>query len=259
MDVRKILSHLECFDESFPRAAVEAAVAQQEAITPHLLDVLEDPRQLLERLKRDPDYALHLYAFYLLAQFREQRAYPLIVDFFALHGSADIEITGDFVTECLGQVLASVCGRDMSLIRRLIEDPSVEPYVRSAGLDAVLSLVVEGVLSREEAVTYFHSLFHGGLERTTSYVWDSLICSATDLYPEELEPEIWQAYAEGLAKDARCDLAWVEEVLASGKDTTLRRLAEKRHTGYIADAATEMSWWPCFETDPATMASVPSK
>ena len=57
----------------------------------------------------------HIYAMFLLAQFREKRAYPLIVDFFSAPGDIAAEATGDVVTEYLSRILASVCGGDVSL------------------------------------------------------------------------------------------------------------------------------------------------
>jgi hypothetical protein len=68
---------------------------------------------------------------YMLAQFREKRAYPLIAAFAALPDELPHDLAGDFVTEDLGRVLASVCGGDQSLIRGLIENAAVDEFVRS--------------------------------------------------------------------------------------------------------------------------------
>jgi hypothetical protein len=53
----------------------------------------------------------HLYAMFRLAQFRETRAYPLVVRFASLPG--DLLDSLCFVTEDLGQVLTSVCGGEL--------------------------------------------------------------------------------------------------------------------------------------------------
>lgn len=54
------------------------------------------------------DYMAHLYAMFLLAQFRETRAYSLVVRFASLQGNLLYSLCGDFITEDLGRVLASV-------------------------------------------------------------------------------------------------------------------------------------------------------
>lgn len=232
----------------FPREAVEAAIAQEEAITPHLLRALEDAPGLLERLAAEPDYMLPIYAFYLLAQFRETRAYLPIVAFFSQPGEEPINVTGDFVTEDLGRVLASVSGGDLDPMKALIEDSQVNEYTRSSAMRGLITLFVEDVMTREGVIAYFRELFQGGLERDYSYAWDGLVSQSTRLYPEELMPEIRQAFADGLVDDVMAiDLAWIEHVLDEGKTQTLAWLRADRHYHYVADTIKEIEWWACFQ------------
>ena len=79
MTISEILKELEPCTERFPKAAMQAAIEQREAITPELLRVLENAAENPVKVVAQPDYMLHLFALYLLAQFREKRAYPLIV------------------------------------------------------------------------------------------------------------------------------------------------------------------------------------
>src|ERR1039458_9284261 len=58
MDKTDILRQLERVSETFPRAAVEAAVAQREEITPDLLRILEDPLRILRGLQMISRFSL---------------------------------------------------------------------------------------------------------------------------------------------------------------------------------------------------------
>ena len=79
MTIDEILEHLSNNPEgSFPHAAINAAVEQQEAITPHLLANLQKLVGLGEDIDDDFNDGLTLFAIFLLGQFREARAYPLI-------------------------------------------------------------------------------------------------------------------------------------------------------------------------------------
>jgi len=60
---------------------VEAAVARREEITPELLRILDDTVKRAAELGAEVDYMAQLYATFLLAQFREVRAYPLVARF----------------------------------------------------------------------------------------------------------------------------------------------------------------------------------
>ncbi len=249
MEVKEILTTLTTLQTGhFPRAALEAAIAQHEEITPELLRVLEETRQdRLERMLTEPDYMLPIYALYLLAQSRETRAYSLMVDIFAVPGEDVQDVFGDLITEDLKRILASVSGGDVAGLHRLIEDPQVDEYVRDAAMRALVVMVVQGVLSRDAVLAYFQSLFRGGLEREFTFAWAALVSNASDLYPEEVMEDIEQAFADDLVDESFTDLAWVKECMASGKEQVLAQLmADKRQT-FIEDPIADMEWWACFQ------------
>ncbi len=247
MELAEILHDFERVNGPFPQAAVEAAVARRDEITPELLRVLEQTTERAQELKHNGDYMAHLYAMFLLAQFRETRAYPLIVRFASLPDDLPDTLCGDFLTEGLGRVLASVCGGDLSGIQSLIENAEICAWVRVAGLIALVTLVGSGQKSHEEIVDYFRHLFRGGLVREWSNAWDALVSCAVDLYPEELIDDIRRACAERLVDPGYISIEDVERDLPLGKDRALARLAANRHHRLVEDTVAEMSWWYCFQ------------
>src|SRR5215470_16365308 len=168
METAEILHQFERYAGKFERAAVEAAVARREEVTPELLRILEETVDRAVQLDAEGDYMAHLYAMFLLAQFRETRAYPLVVHFASLPGDLLDSLCGDFITEDLGQVLASVCGGELEGIQSLIENEDTDEWVRGAALSGLVALVAAGQKSRDEIVTYFTSLFRGKLVRQWS-------------------------------------------------------------------------------------------
>ena len=74
MDVQEILQQFATNTGTFPREAVAQAIAQREVITPELLRVLAEAQHDIEDLP-ESDSMAHIFAMYLLAQFREPRAY----------------------------------------------------------------------------------------------------------------------------------------------------------------------------------------
>jgi uncharacterized protein DUF1186/SEC-C motif-containing protein len=248
MDVQEIIEKLEYFEGTFPRRALQEAVAKKEEITPALLEILERAADDVEAV---PDrYMAHIYAMYLLAQFREPRAYPVIVRFFSHPGEAVHDATGDVVTEDLKSILASVSCGDDSLIKQLVENPDVNEYVRMATLDALVCLVAEGEKSREEVLEYFRILFRTGLfhrdrAEEPDLFWAGLVSAANDLYPDEVYEEIKQAFQAGLIDESFIDLKWVDRTLARGKETVLAELQHHRF-GLVRDVIKAIEWWACF-------------
>ena len=247
MNTWEILRELEVSSGIFPRKALEEAIAHRERITPGLLGILEKAERDVQELVHREDYMAHIYAMYLLAQFREKRAYPLIVDFFSIPGEITLDLTGDVVTEDLGRILASVSWGDTSLMESLAENEKANEYVRNAALGGMLALVACGERSREEIMAYFQSLFRGKLTRECPHVWNGLVSCSTRLYPEEVHEDIKQAFEDDLVDEMFIDLRWVEETLALGKERVLEKLRGDGRHRFIENAVSEMEQWACFD------------
>jgi hypothetical protein len=259
METAEILHQFERATGTFAHAAVEAAVARQEEITPELLRILEETVDRAVQLDAEVDHMAHLYAMFLLAQFRETRAYPLVVRFASLPGDLLASLCGDFITENLGQVLASVCGGELAGIQSLIENEATDEWVRGAAVSSLVTLVAVGQKSRDEIVSYFAGLFRGNLVRKWSHVWDTLISYSSDLYPEELLEDIKQAYDEGLVDPGFIGFDNVKRDMAMGKDRILTRLADNSHRRLVDDTAAEMGWWACFREGSRNGANSPTE
>jgi uncharacterized protein YecA (UPF0149 family) len=245
MEIPEILAHLKDYNGRFPRSAVEAAITKRDEITPELLAILERDAENIEVLAEQDDYMGHIYAMYLLAQFREPRAYPLIYKFFSVPGEISLDVTGDLVTEHLAPILASVSCGDISLITQLAENRAANEYVRSAALSSLLALVNSGERTREDVVDYYRGFLQLKASNEDPYVLANLVCCLTDLYPEEAYAEIKQAFNDNLIDESVLDLNFVDQVLAEGKEQTLAKL--KNREQLITDTIAEMEGWYCFQ------------
>lgn len=220
----------------FQKEAAEAAVARKDEVTPGLLRILEDTLEHPESV--DPDSVAPLYALFLLAQFREVRAYPLAVRFAMLPDEVSDPLLGDFVTAGLGRVLASVCGGDAGGIQSVIESEQASEWSRGAAVRSLVTLVAAGVRSREEVLTYFAELYRGKLERSYSHVWDELTSCCADLGGRELLADVKRAFGEGLVDEGYIGL---DEFLSSGSV-----LDTGQTESLVDDTITEFGWWACF-------------
>jgi hypothetical protein len=245
MDLKEILSHLERNEGYFPRAAVQEAIDHRDEIVPALLGTLEDVARDLNPFVGGNRF-IHIYAMYLLAQFRETRAYPLLVQIFSTPGELPMDLAGDVVTEDLGRILASVSDGDVGGMTALVENEQANGYVRAAAMRGLLTLVACGRRSRDEVMAYFKSLFQK-FDRGISHAWSSLVCSCADLCPEEVFGEIRQAYEDDLVESFVIGWPEVEEALARGKEAAIEEL--KGRYSLITDVADELGWWACFRED----------
>lgn len=247
MEIQQILSELERNTGVFPRAALEQAVHKQEEIIPELLKTLKDITELMRTSEVAEDYMAHLYAMYLLAQFREEKAYPVLVEFFSIPGNEPELATGDLITEDLGRILASVSGGDIRPLQAMVENETIDEYTRSAALDGITTLVAQGRLTREEVIDYFKELFRERLTRKPNYIWTGLLDKTLDLHPGELYDDIKLAYSEDLIDVMFCDEAYIQEVLGRSVEQCLEKLRSNKRYTFIDDTIAEIEWWAAFD------------
>ncbi len=231
----------------FPRKVLEKIVNNQKQYTPELLNIIEYAANHMQELLDDPDDMAHIYAIYFLSQFREKKAYPLIVDFFSVPGEISLDITGDLVTEDLGNILASVSHGDTSRMKALVENKEIHEYVRSASLRGLLTLVACGKKSRDEIMEYYTSLFQGKLSKDDSdVVWDNLAMCSNKLYPEEVSHYIEQVYDEGMIDAFYLTMEQLKYTLSREKESVLCDLQNNPRYQFIQDVIGEMENWACF-------------
>jgi hypothetical protein len=192
----------------------------------------------------DDENMISTYAMYLLALFRETRAYPLLVRIFARPGEFAFDLASDVVPQDLGRILASVSGGDVSGMTELIENGQANEYVRTAAMDGMVSLVTSGQRTRYEVMTYFLQLFQK-LERTPGGPWDGLANVCADLWPQEAIEELRRAYEDGLVDRVSIDWPDVEDALARGKQGAMQRA--RYRDPLITDLARDMGWMQCFQ------------
>lgn len=248
MTIEEILKELERYRGYLPREALAEAVEKQAEITPELLKNIQYVMDHPKILREDKRYFAHNYAMFLLAQFREPRAYPLIAELYKIPEDIAFDFANDIITGDLGRILASVCNGDTSLIKELIENEKVDEFVRSAGISALCVLVAVQEKSREEIIGYFKELFDKKFERTPFYTWNVLVDRSTLLYPEELLEEIEKAYRDELIETFLMPFDMVEEALEKGKEQVILELQENPEYSLIGDTISELENEALFKT-----------
>jgi len=171
----------------------------------------------------------------MLAYFRETRAFDYIIRIASLPDVQAYDLLGDTITEDFGRIFASVCDGNIEPIKRIIEDSSLDEYVRDQALDSLLILLNNDVISREQLVFYFKELFNGKLEVDYGSVWDSLprICSL--IHPKGLEDDIRKAVADGKVMEIIAGLDYMECQLHRPFKEVLDELKEDKSYSLISE------------------------
>lgn len=236
-----ILGDLEYPLKAFPEAAIQAALSRKDEMIPLLLRVLGDA---VFAVATEDDTMAPLFALYILSQFREQKAFPLIIELARLPEERLDYMIGDALTEALPQFIGSTYDGNLEIIKALIEDPQACIWSRSAALRSLLILFKTGILEREFILNYLKNLFHHPSFIEDEDATATLIGVACDLYPDEIYTEIKEAYEKDRVNTTWIGIRDVDRTLQLGKEEALRRdIYENSHFDVITDVIKKTSWW----------------
>jgi len=244
--VTKILHKIEYKNGRFPREILRNAIAHRDEIIPELLEILEFTCENAKTLAKEHNYFAHICALYLLAQFREQRAFPLLNKLLNKPAKLVDSLLRGMITNGLPKILASIYDGDVGELHKIIENEEIDGYIRGSALHTLVVLVAQKMIAREEVVEYFKELFNRGLEREYSHVWNVLVGCSNYLYPEELLRNIVQAYNEELVDPGYIEFEEIKDQLAQNRDIVLAKLHNNQNYQLIDDTIQELEHWACF-------------
>ncbi|MCB1133063.1 MAG: DUF1186 domain-containing protein [Verrucomicrobiae bacterium] len=244
----ELLARLDHTERSkFPKAAMREIVARKDEMIPHLLGILESAHANPADYIDGPRAMLATYAAYLLAQFRETRAYRPLLALLHLEDGFAEQFFGDSITEDMHNIVACVFDGDEAPLRALIENPDADEYARACGgLKTYLPLMHGGRVSPADVERYFHDLLEHKLEREPSHIWNETCSLAGDLGFAELLPLIEKAFQEGL-----CDVFFNRFEHIRSRITTGGDPRWRSDCAPIDDTVGMMETWACFNPPPA--------
>lgn len=236
-------------DSGLPRDILAGAIAHREEITPQLLDWLKQASD--QEFDPGEDWLKVTYALYLLAQFREPRAYALILQVLRLPDEDLDLLLGDSLTEDSPRFLISTYDGDWEALLRLAEDEAVNEYSRSAALRAMSGLLLAGRLDRDHVIAVWKGLLRRWSETDQPYVHElplsSLTIEVVRHRLNELRPEL----------EAALDSETFDPMLISQEEVLQRLDSSESDPGFfdqwhhhqpITDVFAELGDWDYFRT-----------
>ncbi|MGL5035080.1 MAG: DUF1186 domain-containing protein [Microcystaceae cyanobacterium] len=249
MEIPTILNELSFYTPKFPRRALQEAIKQHQEVIPLLLETLKGWLEGDVKDLAGEDYYLHLYTFFLMAQFREKQAYPLMIDFVIEAEEKAYDLFGESLTEELPRLFASVYDGDFEPLERLIFAPQGDEYARTAGLTTLVILYTQNIISREEILERFEYLFKKSFdEPENNFLLTYLVDESVNICATELTDYINQAFDQELVDLVYVNREQAKELLETHTvEEVLSELKEQPIQAFVKDAIAEMEWWACFK------------
>ena len=134
----------------------------------------------------------------------------------------------EFISEELPHLLADTMNQ-WSELKIEIEDSTLDEFIRSACVNALVFSVAKGRIERLTITDYFKSLFNRLLngELEDEEFFTHLVTSCSDLWPGECLEEIREAFGLNLIDETDIDLSYVLEHFTLGKEHCIQRLQKE--------------------------------
>jgi len=222
--------------------AVEAALRQPEAITPALLQLLQQltdkPSDFVERVD-------HLYALFLLSYLKVPAAHALMANSLRIAPAWADQLFSDLITEKFTAFLYYTYDGDSASCKALVADRAADAFCRAAGADLLTYLVAEGRFERAELITFLHDVLTTELTaKKDTVVTSLLLLRFAQLYPSEQMTFIRQLFAAEMVDQRVITLAEIEQGIEKGNaEASLAGLRTEIEVTLGDDLHREMATW----------------
>lgn len=184
-EIQKAIEEITYSSENFPAEAFRVITANKEEAIPYLREAVDCA--ISKGTEMGEDKQLHFYALYLLGEFQDRAYFPQIMELVSLPRDTVEYLIGDCVTEDLRDILYNTYDGDIALLKGSIQNRDIDEFVRSAMLDIMGQLYLDGSLEENEWKSFLKEIVHDG--REYDYIYNAIgrtlcQCHFIDMLPE---------------------------------------------------------------------------
>lgn len=244
MEINEIIEYLKYYTPELPKEAITEALKHKEEITPKLLEMLKYTKENLEKIYYEEDeFFGYTYAYFLLAEFKEQKAFPYLIDLLNKDEEIIDYIIGDDYPGYVPRLLASTYNGDDKALFDIIENNQINEFVRCSTLQTFAILYLYGVKDRKFLVNYLKKLLNEKDEMDNSYLYEEIIEEVCHLKLSELAEDIDKIMYIIENKEEIEDL---KNILKEESKINRNIYPFKPFYEYIYDTVGIMEEWQCF-------------
>ncbi len=166
----EILEKLRYANKEFPKEEIEEIKLRKEEFIKDLLDELIEVNNNIEKYANNTDYFMQFYAMYLLAEFEEKSAFPIIIDIISKDSDLVDNLLSETITEDLPAILASTYDGNFDLLYHIIISSNINEMVRVSTFTALEILEEKKMLDQSKIVEVIENTINHELRNDTSFI-----------------------------------------------------------------------------------------
>ena len=246
MKLEKALENIKHIKSKIAIDEIECIRSNKEAAIPVLIEYVKAVVDFGDAFPED--YDMHLYAMFLLAEFRVREAFPYLLKYLEYDEDITDQLLGDIITENFAAILASVASvDDIPEIQKIISNVNLYEFNRGVALSALQTLYLEDVYDRDDYHTYLKYLLENFHDDP---VFLSLVvCECEDAGFSDLLPIIESLYKKKLVDEQMTTLTDVKEGISETNEDSKKLEIKNDRNSFVNDTIKLIEWWDCFNNE----------
>ncbi len=244
-DVQQAFKKLSVYQSGvFHRESLQVLIDQQGEAVPLLLEYLKTVSENVQTAVDNDQTYFIVFVLYLLAHFRETRAYRPLIKLLEQLDETNNAFLGHLLKESLSQVIATVCDGDITPIKQLAENPKIDEHIRASAFYSLSTLVRQNQLKPEILKDYCRSMLEGELKYEGKCLPVALTSICRILNFSDLVPSIRSAYQRWPDMADIVRLEHVEEQLVP---SVFDDYGCSHHKDVVTDTIGSLESWDSFQ------------
>ena len=135
-NIEEIFNSIKHNEGRLPKEELQELISREDEAKVFLIDYMKDFKENYKVALEDLSYFGHIYATYLLAQFKEEKFYDIYLDILELPNDVAMALYDDGIKEHGGRIIASIYNKDDSRLIEIIQSDDIAKEIKSAVKDA---------------------------------------------------------------------------------------------------------------------------
>lgn len=228
-----------------PREALEAAGTSRDAMVPVFLDHIDQ----LQSAKIDDleDMGASVFTFFLLAEWRETKAYRPLAKLLRRDPAFVDALLGDLITEASARVMAGIFDGDLQPLFDIVMDNDADGFVRGEMFDTLAILALEDPELRPRITAFLVDFFDLTGRVTGEEIWWAWAECIAALGLVQIEPSVRAVFDKGLITPDHSRIEDFTQRLQGTVDAGRPEwLTNSSSNTLITDTIAELEPWYCF-------------
>lgn len=250
-DLDEIIRGLDEGIGKIPKKAILAARENRERIIPRLIQTIEEATAQIAA-GNEVEGNAPFFALFLLTEFGAREGFPAILEAIKLPADGAFDLFGDAMTSYLDLVISTLSPDPLATVETLLADDDINEYARWEAAHTYLTLVRDGILTREEAVERLRGHLRTAIANEDYEMVSALVSELLEYAPHEALDDIREAFRLDLIEPFFVSLEDVEDSVSEGLERFEESLARCRSTESL-DTIETLKHWASFSERPATV------